>query len=271
MQKKHLIMPALLIMVLSLVVFPIPVMAGETGNTINEPIKIESPEAPDSESPDKEEPIKEEPSKETPVDKPEEVDKPAEPNNPEETDKSTEDKSNIDVLDENTENSGLGEVSDIVWIAIALIAGAVIIVIALIVAKVVVAKSNAKANNSDSSVIPANSVANMDASNMGTTIMPGNGRSVPLEISMRMGKANTSNVVLTGRLTIGSDISCNIIINDASVEPVHAYIELRNEGIYLVDNSNSGTYLEGMRISIQNKLDSGDIVSLGNTEFAIKF
>lgn len=77
-------------------------------------------------------------------------------------------------------------------------------------------------------------------------------------------------LILTGQLIIGSDSDADILFENANVEPMHAKIELTNDVVYLVDlSSGSGTYLEGMRIQGRNKLQNGDVISVGSAEFRI--
>ncbi len=71
-------------------------------------------------------------------------------------------------------------------------------------------------------------------------------------------------------LTIGSDKSADIVFAQADVEPVHAKLKVENGGLYLVDCSTSGTYIDGMRIQMQNRLDVGDVISVGSAQFAIE-
>lgn len=101
------------------------------------------------------------------------------------------------------------------------------------------------------------------------------GPGIPIYVDVRIGNVRAKSVPLVmknGELLIGADKNASIICNEVDVEPIHAKIVWRNQEMYLVDMSSySGTYLGGMRIPGENKLLSGDMVSVGNTEFIIKF
>ena len=103
----------------------------------------------------------------------------------------------------------------------------------------------------------------------------GQGADINVYVEVRIGNVRTKTMPLTmkkGELLIGSDANASIVCNEIGVEKIHAKLVCRNQEIYLVDMSaHAGTYLEGMRIQGQNKVLSGDIISVGNTEFVIKF
>lgn len=101
------------------------------------------------------------------------------------------------------------------------------------------------------------------------------GADINVYVEVRIGNVRTKAMPLTmkkGALLIGSDANASIVCNEAGVEKIHAKLVCRNQEMYLVDMSAyAGTYLEGMRIQGQNKVSSGNIVSVGDTEFVIKF
>ncbi len=81
-----------------------------------------------------------------------------------------------------------------------------------------------------------------------------------------------STLYLTDVLTIGSAPGCGLIFQDPDVAPVNSRIFVRNQMIYIEDlNSKEGTALGGMRIQGQNRLRSGDVISIGSVEFSLKF
>lgn len=97
---------------------------------------------------------------------------------------------------------------------------------------------------------------------------------IPMRLEVYEGNCTTeaSILYLAGELFIGSGPGCNLTFADAGVAPHHAKIVMRNNMIYIEDlNSPTGTYLGGMRIQGQNRLRSGDIISVGNSEFSLKF
>ena len=77
---------------------------------------------------------------------------------------------------------------------------------------------------------------------------------------------------LEDTLTIGSDAGCDIVFQNPDVSPVNSRIVLRNGMIYIEDmDSVLGTAIGGMRIQGSNRLRSGDLVSIGEVEFTVKF
>ena len=108
---------------------------------------------------------------------------------------------------------------------------------------------------------------------MATDEIPDNGSGIMIFAEECTGKFKSKKMPLPlmGQLTIGSDSGADIVFENSDVEPIHARIELKNNELYLIDMSMSGTYIEGMRIQEQNRLQSGDLVSVGSNEFKIKF
>lgn len=77
---------------------------------------------------------------------------------------------------------------------------------------------------------------------------------------------------LTDTLTIGSSPQCNLRFDNPDVDPIHSRIVLKDQIIYIEDlNSKEGTFLGGMRIQGQNRLRSGDVISIGEVEFCLRF
>ncbi len=168
--------------------------------------------------------------------------------------------------------------SDNKIIIIAILIGTIVIAVAVIIAIFIIMRGNKEAyGSSKDSKKKARgtdgSQRTVDASSqMGFAYVKENatsGRSINLEV--KLGKCNATSFILGNRLAIGSDSSCDIVFNEPSVEGIHAFLETRGNDVFLVDNSKTGTYLEGMRINSHNRLDSGDLVSLGDTEFILRF
>lgn len=100
------------------------------------------------------------------------------------------------------------------------------------------------------------------------------GPQIPISFELVSGQSNvnTGNIMMGSELTIGSSLSCDIAFNDTKVQDFHAKITNKNGVFYLEDmNSLTGTYLEGMRIQKTNKIASGDLLSVGDCEFIIRF
>ncbi|NMA08802.1 MAG: FHA domain-containing protein [Clostridiales bacterium] len=84
--------------------------------------------------------------------------------------------------------------------------------------------------------------------------------------------ATKSPVYLVDSLTIGRARDCTVVFRDAEVSQSHARVFLSPAGIMLEDlGSENGTFLEGVRLHQPNRLRSGDVISIGNVKFVLKF
>lgn len=79
-------------------------------------------------------------------------------------------------------------------------------------------------------------------------------------------------VCLTDSLVIGSAPECDLVFRDTDMSPQNSRVFIKDQMIYIEDMDSSwGTALGGMRIQGQNRLRSGDVISIGNVEFSFKF
>lgn len=84
--------------------------------------------------------------------------------------------------------------------------------------------------------------------------------------------SKTSTLYLVDSLTIGSSPECNLRFIDSDMAPLNSRIFIKDQMIYIEDmNSRTGTALGGMRIQGKNRLRSGDVISIGEVEFCLKF
>lgn len=84
--------------------------------------------------------------------------------------------------------------------------------------------------------------------------------------------SRSSNICLTDSFVIGSAPECDLVFRDQDVSPQNSRVFVKNQIIYIEDlNSANGTALGGMRIQGQNRLRSGDVISIGDVEFSFKF
>src|SRR5262245_51066899 len=71
-------------------------------------------------------------------------------------------------------------------------------------------------------------------------------------------------------ITIGREANNKYVIADSSVSRLHALLEKREDGYYLVDkNSSNGTFINGKKIS-QQKLSHSDKINLGNASLVFE-
>lgn len=80
------------------------------------------------------------------------------------------------------------------------------------------------------------------------------------------------SICLTDSFVIGSAKECDIVFDDPDVSLQNSRVFVKDQVIYIEDlDSAEGTALGGMRIQSQNRLRSGDVISIGNVEFCFKF
>ena len=71
------------------------------------------------------------------------------------------------------------------------------------------------------------------------------------------------------RLLVGSSDACDIILDSATISPVHAVIEIGTTRMRLFDmNSEHGTFLNGNKIVVDD-FSEGDTISFGGAQFTI--
>ncbi len=77
---------------------------------------------------------------------------------------------------------------------------------------------------------------------------------------------------LCDELLIGRDKSCDIVFCDKGVSAKNSRVFIYDNIIYIEDlGSKNGTAISSMRIHMQNRLRSGDIISIGSVRFTFRF
>lgn len=100
------------------------------------------------------------------------------------------------------------------------------------------------------------------------------GRGIPVEIEVLSGMCYNPGLKfrLRRNLTIGTDRGCDLVFEDAKMQPMHAVISAGESGVMLEEACEAGvTYIGGMKIFAPNRLRSGDIITIGSTSFRITF
>lgn len=101
---------------------------------------------------------------------------------------------------------------------------------------------------------------------------PGAGIAMKLEVYSGRCMSQSAVFYLAEPIVIGSAPECDLVFADTEVAPQNSRIFLKDQMIYIEDlNSAEGTALGGMRIQGQNRLRSGDVISIGDVEFSFKF
>lgn len=104
-----------------------------------------------------------------------------------------------------------------------------------------------------------------------TVAQPG---AIPLKLELLNGQAVTrqTDFYLKDWLLIGSDKSCDLVLDDPEVAPRNSRIFFREGYLYIEDlGSPAGTALGGMRLHAPNRLRSGDEISIGDVLFRFTF
>lgn len=97
---------------------------------------------------------------------------------------------------------------------------------------------------------------------------------IPLKLEVYSGRCRnkTALLQLSDCLTIGSSEDCDIIFDNPEVAAENSRIKLVDGQVYIEDmNSPRGTALNGMRFQGRNKLQSGEVISIGTVEFSVSF
>ena len=99
-------------------------------------------------------------------------------------------------------------------------------------------------------------------------------RGLAIEIEMLNGLCYNESLSFHMRrnLTIGTDPGCDIVFEDAQLQPMHAVISRASGAVTIAECGEFGcTYVGGMKIFSANRLRSGDIITVGSTSFRIVF
>lgn len=102
----------------------------------------------------------------------------------------------------------------------------------------------------------------------------GAGTGIAMKLEVYSGKCREQSAMfyLAEQIVIGSAPECDVVFADPEVSPRNSRIFMKDQMIYIEDlNSAEGTALGGMRIQGQNRLRSGDVISIGEVEFSFRF
>ena len=78
-------------------------------------------------------------------------------------------------------------------------------------------------------------------------------------------------IYLHDLISFGSDNICDVLFRDAGVEAEHLRVSYSEGRVIVEDLSVGGVYVNGMRIQSRNPLRSGDVIGMGEAEFALKW
>ena len=196
-----------------------------------------------------------------------------------------------------TEGSGQNSILNglPVWlIPAAIAAGAFLLIAAVVVIIIVVSKSKKKAAKSamasepDTFVMPASAAEpisktvavpyaskaepdKISRTEDPMTAVSSQGIPVALDVFSGTCLSNDRKFALKDSLMIGSDPSCDIVFDAKDMAPQAARIIFTGGQVYVESGAVSEVTVGGMRIQGQNVLRSGDVISVGEAEFMLKF
>ncbi|MBC7530423.1 MAG: AgmX/PglI C-terminal domain-containing protein [Oligoflexus sp.] len=87
-----------------------------------------------------------------------------------------------------------------------------------------------------------------------------------LEIHYSPPNQSRQVVPVRDRLMIGSLLSNEVVIRAAGIEPIHAMIEVLENGVHILTDlgSQSGVYLNGQKVDVEAPVKIGDKITIGN-------
>ena len=79
-------------------------------------------------------------------------------------------------------------------------------------------------------------------------------------------------VMITARTVVGRATDCDCVINDPAFAPRHFMLEWDGESVYIDDlNTMTGTKLNGIPLRHKRRMESGDLITAGDSEYTIRW
>ena len=93
-----------------------------------------------------------------------------------------------------------------------------------------------------------------------------------MTVSINGGKPVEKEISLVESLIVGRSSMCDLYFDDVNMSRQHFSIETINGELYINDlDSTSGTYLNGVRMYMKQRLRRGDIVTAGKIKIRIEW
>lgn len=97
-------------------------------------------------------------------------------------------------------------------------------------------------------------------------------RELTINVSVKGGPPAQHQVIIVQSLIVGRANICDLYFDDEKMSRQHFAIEMLNGELYISDlNSTGGTYLNGVKVYMKQKLTSGDIITAGTTRIVIEW
>jgi len=101
---------------------------------------------------------------------------------------------------------------------------------------------------------------------------PAEGIYMRLEVFKGRCRSKCRDFYLRDEIVIGRNKACAIVFADNDVAQKNSRVFVRDHVIYIEDlGSQNGTAISGMQIHAPNRLRSGDVLSIGDVSFSLKF
>ena len=160
------------------------------------------------------------------------------------------------------------------YIALAVILLLVIIAVPIVIVIVVVNVKKKKNANPRVNMEPINYNDLGSINNPGQTVNPVDPNSIPMELEVQAGVCLNKDrtVYILNEIRIGRDSGCDIVFSDPALMPVQARILRNGDDFIIEDFSNPSTVaIGGMKINGRNPLRTGDVITVGNIQFVLRF
>lgn len=147
------------------------------------------------------------------------------------------------------------------WWIILIIAIAIIVIIAL-----AVIKRNKGVVNVDGKVVYGNNVQQRYHVKVKDAVS----KDIQMRVSVKGSETVVQEVSLVESLIVGRANMCDLYFDDEKMSRQHFAIEIIDDQLYISDlDSTSGTYLNGIKVYMKQKLCPGDIITAGTTKIVI--
>ena len=92
-----------------------------------------------------------------------------------------------------------------------------------------------------------------------------------LEIRFTLANQAPQTIPVSGRILIGTLMSNEVVIRAPGVEPIHAMIEVLEDGSEIITDlgSQAGVQVNGQTIDVEAKIKTGDVISVGDIKIDV--
>lgn len=97
-------------------------------------------------------------------------------------------------------------------------------------------------------------------------------KTLTISASVKGGTSMRQDITLVRSLIVGRANLCDLYFDDEKMSRQHFVIEMMEGGMYIEDlDSTGGTYLNGVRVYMKQKLAPGDVITAGTTKIVVEW